>query len=122
MSDEAPQGITPIPPTQRLQNLEYLAFRLFINQTDLPELPEPEPRKSSIIHTVEDVMQQAEKPTPPPVRVPYDLAYARGGVEQIIQATAGSVSVPHMIHAAVASIKQFNAQAEAADAQEAAGN
>ena len=108
MSDfEDREKLSNLTPQQRLLNLEYLVFRMFVNTTDLPPGPEQSP-----IVTVDDFHPDAP-PAPPEKAVAYDLMYARAGLDQIFHATGGNVSIPHALHAIRASIEKFNKDAKA---------
>lgn len=106
--EEAREKLTSLTPQQRLENLEYLTFRLFMQSTELPPVVEDSP-----IVTVED-LDTPPRPPMPAVNVPYDLAYARAGAEQILQQVGGDVSIPHLLHAIRAQVEKFNVEARAA--------
>ncbi|MCY3676635.1 MAG: hypothetical protein OXH66_03440 [Gemmatimonadetes bacterium] len=119
---EAREKLAGLTPQQRLENLEYLAFRLFMQQTELPDLPEPEPKPSTIV-TVDDFGQPTPTPQPHPIGIPYDMAFARAGVEQVLMAVGGDASIPHLLHAIRAGIVRFNKEAqEAIEAEEGKPN
>jgi len=116
---EAREKLAGLTPQQRLENLEYLAFRLFMQQTELPVLPELPEQKSSTIVTVDDFGQPKPQPQPHPVGIPYDMAFARAGVDQVLQTVGGDASIPHLLHAICAGIVRFNKEAqEALEAEE----
>ena len=100
-AEGAPQGFT-LTRQQRVENVEYLVLRMFMNMT---EMPAPEPSAIITVETPPPAEQQAAQP------VPYDMAFAREGVNQILQQVEGQAWVPGLLHAARAGVDHFNAEA-----------
>ena len=113
--EKARKELLTLTPQQRLENIEYLMFRLFMQATELPAPPE----KEKSIFTVDD-LGPPQTPQMPVVGIPYDLAYARAAAEQIIETVGGNVAMPQLLHAIRAAIHKFEKQANEALAKAAA--